>query len=93
MSAHAWAEVVGAFGIFLLLSSVATVTIWQFGATWRAKAVLAREDAYRTLAERAVASQRATEDRLDAVSRQLAEVTGQLGETRASVERILTEVD
>ncbi|GAA4205855.1 hypothetical protein GCM10022220_18690 [Actinocatenispora rupis] len=55
--------------------------------------MLAREDAYRTLAERAVASQRATEDRLDAVSRQLAEVTGQLGETRASVERILTEVD
>jgi hypothetical protein len=93
MSAHAWAEVVGAFGIFLLLSSVATVTIWQFGATWRAKAVLAREDEYRRLAERAVESQRATERRLADVTDRLAEVTGQLAETRTSVHRILTEVE
>ncbi|MET8539650.1 hypothetical protein ABZW03_03180 [Kitasatospora sp. NPDC004799] len=82
MSGSDWTEVVGALGLFVLLTAVLTVVIWQFGATYRAKAVLAREEEYRKLAEAAVDAQQRTE-------RQLTEVRGRL----ESMERILKEVE
>jgi hypothetical protein len=47
MTDHGLAEVIGAAGIFVLL----TVIVWQFAATWRARSVLARETEYRALVE------------------------------------------
>jgi hypothetical protein len=82
-------EVAGAIGIFVLLTTVITVTIWQIGSTWRAKLVVEREHAYRELAESAV---RAQQD----VDRRLAELADRLStvDTRmVSVERILKEVE
>ncbi|MFF7456753.1 hypothetical protein [Kitasatospora sp. NPDC008115] len=82
MSGNDWTEVVGALGLFLLVTVVLAVLVWQFGATCRAKAVLAREGEYRRLAEAAVGVQQETE-------RQLADVRQRL----ASLERILKEVE
>ena len=82
-------EIAGAIGIFVLLTSVITVTIWQIGSTWRAKVVVERERAYRELVESAVRGQ---ED----VDRRLADLADRVStvDTRvASVERILKEVE
>jgi len=89
MSEHDWTEVVGAIGIFTLLTVVITVTIVQLATSWRAKAALAREDGYRSLAESAVRTQEGTE-------RQLAELGNRLTELDArmtSLERILKDVE
>jgi hypothetical protein len=89
MSEHDWTEVVGAFGVFALLTTVITTIIVQVARTWRAKAILAREDRYKTLAEAAVRTQEGTE-------RQLAELGNRLAamETRmSSLERVLKDVE
>lgn len=89
MTDHDWAEVVGAVGIFVFLISVVLMTIWQLGATKRTKAILGREEKYRTLAETSVRSQ-------ENVDRQLTEITGRLTEMRSRVnelERILKDVE
>ncbi|ANZ41366.1 hypothetical protein BBK82_40815 [Lentzea guizhouensis] len=77
-----WTEVAGAIGLFLLLTTVIAVTVWQLGSSWRAKALLNREEAYRALAESAVRSQENTE-------RKLAEISERL----AKVERVLQDVE
>ncbi|SDY18662.1 hypothetical protein SAMN05421504_104811 [Amycolatopsis xylanica] len=82
MNIRAWGEVAGVIGIFVLLTVVIAVAISQFAATWRAKAVLAREEEYRKLAERAVSSQ-------ESIERQLADMQERL----RSVEKVLKEVE
>ncbi|MGZ3145672.1 hypothetical protein ACVDFE_27505 [Lentzea chajnantorensis] len=57
MSPYDWQEIIGVVGVFVLITAVTTVLIWQLAATWRAKAALARENEYRALAERAVQAQ------------------------------------
>lgn len=75
--------------IFLVVGAVVVTAIWQIGAGRRAKAALARDRDYRTIAERAIAAQEATEGRL-------ADATGQLAEMNlrvAAMERILKDVE
>ncbi|MCM3925812.1 hypothetical protein ND748_29585 [Frankia sp. AiPs1] len=89
MSPYDWQEIIGVIGVFTLVTSVVIVSIWQVAATWRAKASLAREKEYRTIADRAVLFQEGTE-------RQLAELGGRLAEMQTrlrSVEGILKEVE
>ncbi|WP_121717438.1 hypothetical protein [Streptomyces sp. E5N91] len=96
MSSSDWQEIIGVIGVFILVISVVTVGIWQLAATWRAKAQLAREKEYRSIADRAVLVQ-------EGMERQLTEITGQLGQTRGqlvsmqerleSLERILKDVE
>jgi hypothetical protein len=76
-------------GILGLIALVAIVTIWQMFATWRARAVLAREDEFRGLSARAVVAQESSSHRLDAIA---AEVTG-LRARLDAIERILTVVE
>lgn len=83
------AEAAGAIGIFLFLTIVISVTIWQLAATWRAKATLAREKEYRTLAETAVRAQENTERKLTEVSERIAELHTRM----ESLERILKDVE
>ncbi|MEO3923039.1 hypothetical protein ABGB07_04055 [Micromonosporaceae bacterium B7E4] len=88
MDSDAWTMVL-VLGIFTLVTTVVVVVLWQAFATWRARAILAREQAYRTLAETAVANQEKTE-------RHLENVTGQLADLRdrvATLERLLREVE
>jgi hypothetical protein len=75
--------------IFLVVGAVVVAAIWQIGVSRRAKAALARDADYRTIADRAVAAQEATEGRL-------ADVTGQLGEMNmrvAAMERVLKDAE
>ena len=89
MTGQDWTEVVGTIGVFAFVISVTVVGIWQLAATWRARAVLAREREYRTLADRSAVVQESTE-------RQLAEIGGRLAEMQSrlqSVERVLKAVE
>ena len=72
-----------------LLSIVLIVVIWQLAASWRAKAVLAREAEYRKLGERATATQEETQRRLEAIGAQLTDAHSRL----AAIERSLTVID
>ena len=85
MSANDWQEIVGVIGVFALI----IVIIWQLAATWRAKAQLAREKEYRTIADRSVLVQEGTERQLAEISERLTEIQSRL----KSLERVLTEVD
>ena len=89
MTGQDWTEVVGAVGIFTLVTTVITVTIVQLATTWRAKAALAREAEYRKLAEVAVQTQEATERRLSGLDERF----GQMQDRLASIERILKQVE
>lgn len=82
MNIRVWGEVAGVVGVFVLLTVVIAVAITQVAATWRAKAVLAREDEYRKLAERSVSSQ-------ENIERQLVDMQARL----RSVEKVLKEVE
>ncbi|WP_213455097.1 hypothetical protein [Rhizomonospora bruguierae] len=76
-------------GILGLLALVAVVTIWQMFATWRARAMLAREDEYRGLSARAVAAQESSSRRLDEIAAEVTQVRVRLD----AIERILTVVE
>jgi hypothetical protein len=89
ISTDEWQEIIGTVGVLLLVTTVIVVLVWQFGATWRAKALLAREEEYRTIADKAVLLQERTE-------RQLTEINGHLAEMQSrlqSLERILKDVE
>ncbi|MEU0807288.1 hypothetical protein [Streptomyces sp. NPDC005970] len=89
MDGHDWTEVVGAFGLFALVTTVLTTVIWQFAATRRAKAQVVRELEYRKLAESATAVQQGTEERLKEISERLTEMQSRMD----SLERILQTVE
>ncbi len=75
--------------IILVVAAIAIVVIWQVGTSRRAKAALARDTELRRIAERAVATQEATEGRLTQVTNQLAEMDLRV----ATVERILKDAE
>jgi hypothetical protein len=89
MSPYGWQEIIGVVGVFVLITSVTTVGIWQLAATWRAKAALSREHEYRVLAERAVAAQESAERRLTELGERFTEMQTRM----QSVERILKDVE
>jgi hypothetical protein len=89
MSGNDWLEVTGAIGIFALLITVITVTVWQVAATWRARAALARDQEYKHLAETALRVQAETDRQLVAIEARLTETRDRL----TSVERLLKEVE
>jgi hypothetical protein len=72
-----------------LLSIVIIVVILQLAASWRAKAMLAREGEYRKLGERAIATQEETQRRLEVMGAQLTDAHARL----AAIERSLTVID
>ena len=72
-----------------LFSIILVVAIWQLAASWRAKAVLVREDEYRKLGERAIATEEDTHRRLEAIGAQLNDAHQRL----AAIERSLTVID
>lgn len=84
-----WTQAAGAIGIFILLTTVISVIIWQVAATRRAKVLLVREQEYRRIAEEGVATQQNTEHRLNELGERLAEIQNRM----ASIERILQQVE
>jgi len=82
MDGHEMAEVVGAVGLFVFATTVATVIIVQLFSTWRARAALTREAEFRQLAATAVATQESIDRRLSDQAERL-----------AAIERILKQVE
>lgn len=89
MDGHELSEAVGAFGIFACVTTVITVSIWQFAISRRARATLVREEEYRKLAEQGAATQLATERQLAEIGEGLAEVKTRM----ATLEHILQAVE
>ena len=89
MSANDWTEVVGAVGVFTLITVVISVTVVQLSRTVRAKAALARESEYRKLAESSTGAQVVTEQRLAGLAGQV----GQIQERLTAIENILRQVE
>jgi hypothetical protein len=75
--------------LFLAIGAVAVVLIWQIFATWRAKVLLAREDAYRKLAERSITAEMETREDLLRMSENLADLQKRM----ISIERVMREID
>ncbi|WUH99844.1 hypothetical protein OHR68_41215 [Spirillospora sp. NBC_00431] len=75
--------------LFIVVGAVAIVLIWQVFATWRAKVQLAREDAYRKLAERSITTEMETREDLLRISENLADLQKRM----MSIERVMREID
>lgn len=84
-----WQEMVGVVGIFGMAIVIVTIVVWNMAATWRARAILARDYEYRTLAEKAVRDQASVRENLAGINGRLAEVEARMH----SVERILKEIE
>jgi Tfp pilus assembly protein PilO len=82
-----WSEAVFVLVPVAFMAAV-TVTVWQGFATWRARMSIAREAAYRDLAEQATQAQSRPADRLDQAVTELAELRRRVSE----LERMLKEV-
>ena len=82
------AEAFAALGFFFAVATIGSVLIWQGMTTWRARISIARETAYRQLADDAVRAQERTADRLD---RAVAELT-EIRQRTTELERMLKEV-
>ena len=74
--------------IFLCIAIVIGLIVWQGFATWRARMSVAREDAYRALAEESNRSHQRTADRLESVVAELSDIR----QRTAELERLLKEV-
>jgi hypothetical protein len=77
-----------ATAFFTCIAVVVTVILWQSFVTYRARMSVARENAYKQLAEDSVRAQERTADRLE---RTVAELTD-LRQRTAELERLLKEV-
>ncbi|MGW1404927.1 hypothetical protein [Streptomyces sp. NPDC002403] len=89
MNTRGWQEIIGAVGIFGMVIVIVTIVVWNMAATWRARAILARDYEYRTLAEKAVRNEDAIEQKLTAIDEHLADLRTRMH----SVERVLKEIE
>jgi hypothetical protein len=83
-----WPDAVTAVGGITMITVIAGVAIWQAFASWRAKMSVAREEAYRQLAEESAAVQKQVGDSLVHATRKLDD----LDRRTAELERLLKEV-
>jgi hypothetical protein len=71
-----------AFGLMLLITVILVVVVWQLFTTRRAHAVLARDEAFRKLAEQATDAQHKTAEDLADIRQRI-----------ERIERVLKEVE
>jgi hypothetical protein len=83
-----WAQAIFIIGIFTAILAAATIVVWQLLVTWRSRMSIAREEAYRKLAEQVVEAQAKTADSLETATADLADLRRRMAE----VERMLKEV-
>ena len=74
--------------MFVMVGIVIAVAIWQGMATWRARMSIAREEAYRKLAENSEATNSRTADLLASMKNDLADLRSRTAE----MERLMKEV-
>jgi hypothetical protein len=83
-----WPQAIIAMGVFTMITAVVVTFILGAVASWKARLLAAREDAYRRLAEEANALQRDTQQALERTATEL----GELRVRTAELERMLKEV-
>jgi len=84
-----WPEAAVAVAGITFITVVTVAAAWQIFATWRARMLAGREDAYRKLAEEATAAQRQTAEQLTTAVQELTHLRRQTHE----LERMLKEVE
>jgi hypothetical protein len=83
-----WPLAMFLIAMFICIAAVLSIVAWQIFATWRARMSVAREEAYRALAEESTRSQQRTADRLESVVSELTDIR----QRTAELERLLKEV-
>jgi hypothetical protein len=81
--------IVAVIAVFITVTVIVTVIVWQIFATARARMSVAREQAYRTLAEQSAEAIERASAQLDRHAVALEEVRSRTAE----VERLLKEVE
>jgi hypothetical protein len=95
VEAFSWELAAFLTGSFGVLCALLAVGVWQFGAVWRSRILVAREAAYQKLAESSADAIAKTAEALDRQAAQLAEQNQELARLRthsAERERMLKEV-
>ena len=88
MSAHTFWSYLLTVTLVAAIGS-ALIIVWQVMAAWRGKRSVAREEAFRKLAEDALATQHRTTDALEKATAELKEIR----QHTAEMERMLKEVN
>jgi len=83
-----WQEATAAVAFFTFIMAIVIVLIWQGLATWRARMSIAREDAYRRLAEENLNAQ----TRLSVQQQRIADDLTSINERVAGIEKLLKDV-
>jgi hypothetical protein len=83
-----WPEAMIAVGGIAMVTIIVAIAIWQVLLSWRTRMSIAREEAYRKLAEESVAAQRQAGEGL----RDTATKLTQLEQRTSELERMLKEV-
>ena len=76
-----------AWGLILSLGLILLV-VWQGFETWRARAFVAREEAYRKVAEQSAAAQQRTAEEQQKISEDLGDLRARV----AAIEKLLRDV-
>jgi hypothetical protein len=84
-----WPDAFVAVGGTLMITVVLGVAIWQVMASWRARMSIAREDAYRQLAETTASAQTRLADQQQEIVISLATLRDRVGR----IEKVLQEVE
>lgn len=87
MNTEAWGMIF-ALVLFALITVLIVVVVWQGFATWRARASVAREEAYRKLAEQSAAAQQRTAEEEQKISEDLGDLRARV----ATIEKLLRDV-
>jgi hypothetical protein len=86
---HGLAEAVGGAFLFLGITTIICVLIWQLAASWRARASLARDRESREAIESALQLQEPLQDNLKELNRRITH----LQSTVDSLHRLLAEIE
>ena len=89
MDDHGLAEAVGGAFLFLGITTIACVLIWQLAASWRARAWLARDRESREAMERALQMQEPLQNHLNELNRRITHLQSAVD----SLHRLLAEID
>lgn len=84
-----WTQAVFVLGALTILVTAGIIVVWQAFVTWRSRMSIAREEAYRNLAEQVAQAQGKTAECLEKATADLSD----LRQRMAEVERVLKEVD
>ena len=83
-----WPEAMIAIGGITMITVITAVAIWQVLASWRARMSVAREEAYRKLADESTETQKRMVDQQETMVTDIASLRTKVNE----IERLLKEV-